>query len=83
MVCISPPTKLVDGRGYGLKGVMGYQKYGLRGVRLYRLLQGSSRRVSEGAEGQLRSLPSVDEGEGFWARFRDGSRRSIRVGDWS
>ena len=35
MVCISWPTKLVDGRGYGLKGVMGYQKYGLRGVRLY------------------------------------------------
>ena len=35
MVCISPPTKLVDGRGYGLKGVMGFQKYGLRGVRLY------------------------------------------------
>ena len=35
MVCISQPTKLVDGQGYGLKGVMGYQKYGLRGVRLH------------------------------------------------
>ena len=35
MVCISLPTELVDGRGYGLKGVMGYQKYGLRGVQLY------------------------------------------------
>ena len=42
MVCISLPTKLVDGRGYGLKGVMGYQKYGLRGVRLYREKEGAS-----------------------------------------
>ena len=36
MVCISLPTKLVDGWGYGIKGVMGYQEYGLRGVQLYR-----------------------------------------------
>ena len=35
LVCNSMPTKLVTGRGYGIKGVMGYQEYGLRGVRLY------------------------------------------------
>jgi len=31
----SPQTKSVYGSSYGLRGVMGYEGYGLRGVRLY------------------------------------------------
>ena len=35
MVCIFPRTKLVDNLSYGLWGVMCFQRYGLREVRLY------------------------------------------------
>ena len=35
MVYKFPPTKLVARSGYGLKGVMGYREYGIRGVLLY------------------------------------------------
>lgn len=35
MVCNSLRTELVDGSRYGIQEVMGYQEYGLQGVRLY------------------------------------------------
>ena len=36
MLCISPPTNLVDTKCYGIREVMGLQRYGLREVRLYK-----------------------------------------------
>ena len=32
MLCISPPTNLVDTKCYGIREVMGLQRYGLREV---------------------------------------------------
>ena len=39
MLCISPPTNLVDTKCYGIREVMGLQRYGLREVRLYSVVQ--------------------------------------------
>ena len=35
IVCNFPPTELVDRWSYALQGVMPYERYALRGVRLY------------------------------------------------
>jgi len=53
----SPPTKLVDQKTYGVSRSMGYQGYGLRGLRLYlSYLSGAARCPSTGLPQALKPL---------------------------